>query len=166
MKHTILRTSLALVLALGAEMAVGQGTSVKSPLVGSWVFVNGTTKLPDGSPVWGENPKGILIFMENGRYVSQIIRSDLPKFASGNRLQGTPEENKAVVHGSVASFGTYTLDDSKRSFTVRWEADTFPNRADQTQTRTFSINGDELRIQNPSPTAGGPASELVYRRDK
>jgi hypothetical protein len=134
--------------------------------VGSWVFVSGGAKLPDGKSVWGDNPKGLLIFTENGRYSSQIMRSDLPKFASGNRLQGTPEENKAIVQGSVASFGTYTVDEQGKTFTVRWEANTFPNQMGQSQTRSFTISGDELRISNPAPSAGGPPSELIYRRDK
>src|SRR5262249_52921942 len=36
------------------------------------------------------------------------VRSDLPKFASNNRDMGTPEENKAVVQGSITYFGTYS----------------------------------------------------------
>ena len=79
---------------------VAQQKSIKEQLVGTWTFVSSTTKLPDGSPAWGINPKGLLIFTENGYFSSQIVRSDLPKFASNNRAQGTPEENKAVVQGS------------------------------------------------------------------
>ena len=64
-------------------------------------FVSSTGKLADGSPAWGANPTGLLIFADNGRYSSIIVRSDLPKFASKNRMQGTPDENKAAVHGSI-----------------------------------------------------------------
>jgi hypothetical protein len=158
--------TIAVAGAFLAGQALSQATSIKSQLVGSWVFVSGGAKLPDGRSVWGDNPKGLLIFMENGRYSSQIMRSDLPKFASGNRLQGTPEENKAVVQGSVSSFGTYTVSEDGKTFTARWEAHTFPNLTGQSQTRSFTISGDELRIGNPAPTAGGPPSELIYRRDK
>ena len=168
-----MRASVSCVLALSlaflvhsAGNAFGQSSLAKSQLVGSWVFVSGGSKLPDGRPVWGDNPKGLLIFMENGRYSSHLMRGDLPKFASGSRIEGTPEENKAIVHGSIASFGTYTVDEGNKTFTIRWEANTFPNMTGQTQTRSFTINGDELRIANPAPTAGGPPSELVYRRDK
>jgi hypothetical protein len=121
---------------------------------------------PSGRPVWGEGGKGLLIFLENGRYSSQLMRADLPKFGSGSRLQGSPEENKAVVQGSVSRFGAYTVDEGKKAFTIKWEAHTFPKLTGQSQTRSFAITGDELRIQNPGPTAGGPPSELVYRRDK
>jgi hypothetical protein len=151
---------------LGSDRAASQALAGRSQLVGSWVFVSGGSKLPDGKPVWGNDPKGLLIFMENGRYSSLLMRGDLPKFVSGSRIQGTPEENAAIVRGSIASFGTYTVDEGKKTFTIRWEANTFPNSTGQTQTRAFTINGDELRIANPAPTVGGPPSELVYRRDK
>jgi len=42
------------------------------------------------------------------------MRADLPKFGSGSRLQGTPDENKAIVQGTVSSFGTYTVDEGKK----------------------------------------------------
>src|SRR5207244_7465696 len=32
---------------------------------------------------------------------------DVPKFASNSRIAGTPEENKAAVHGGIATFGKY-----------------------------------------------------------
>jgi hypothetical protein len=53
--------------------------------------------LPDGAPAWGGNPKGLLIFTDNGCYSSIIVRSNLPRYASKNRMQGTPDENKATV---------------------------------------------------------------------
>jgi ABC-type uncharacterized transport system substrate-binding protein len=41
-----------------------------------------------------------------------VVRSDLPKFGSNNRMSGTPEENKAIVQGSIAYFGTYSIDEA------------------------------------------------------
>ena len=166
------RTSLfsaSVLLALGAALlpgnVVGQQKSVKEQLVGTWTFVSSTTKLPDGSPAWGTNPKGLLIFTENGYFSSQIVRSDLPKFASNNRAQGTPEENRSVVQGSIATFGTYTVDETKKTYTLKFEGSSFLNRAETEQTRAFTIVGDELKIANPSTSVGG-SSELVYKRAK
>ena len=93
------------------------------------------------------------------------MRSDLPKFASNNRAQGTPEENKAVVQGSSATFGTYTVDETKKTYTLKFEGSSFPNRAETEQTRAFTIVADELKIANPSTSVGG-SSELVYKRAK
>jgi len=45
-----------------------------------------------------------------GHVVFVNMRSDLPKFASKDRTKGTVEENKAVVAGSFAYFGTSRSD--------------------------------------------------------
>src|SRR4051794_29792051 len=154
-------------ISMGAvTTAAAQQKSLKEELVGAWSFVSSTGKAPDGGPVWGQNPKGLLIFMPDGHYASMIMRSDRPKFSSNNRLQGTPDENKSVVQGTIATFGKYTVDEQKRAFTVRFEGSTFPNNEGTAQTRpAIIIAGDELKIQNPASTAGG-TSELTYRRAK
>src|SRR5262245_33306763 len=84
---------LACVLMTTSSYA--QQKSLKQQLVGAWTLVSSSTKLPDGSPAWGANPVGLLILTDSGRYSTQLMRSDLPKFASNNRAQGTPEEYKA-----------------------------------------------------------------------
>jgi len=155
-----------LACALLTASSYAQRKSLKEQLVGAWTIVSASTKLPDGSPAWGANPIGLTIFTDNGRYSTQLIRSDLPKFASNKRTQGTPEEYKAVVQGSIASFGTYTVNEANKTYTIRYEGSTFPNRKGAADTRTFVIEGDELRITNPAPSTGGPASQLVYRRTK
>ena len=139
---------------------------MKDQLVGSWTFVSSTTKAEDGSPAWGTNPRGIVIFTENGRYSSHLMRSDRQKFAANSRAKGTPEENKAAVLGNISSFGTYTVDEAKKTFTIRFEGSTYPNLEGTVQTRPFEIAGDELRVINPAPSVGGPPSNIVYRRDK
>jgi len=157
---------LVLGVALPAGHAVAQQKSLKEQLVGAWTVVSATTKLPDGSLQWGARPKGLLIFTDNGRYSSHIMRSDRPKFASNNRVQGTPEENKAAVHGNVASFGTYSVNEANKTYTLRYEGSSYPNLEGTESTRPFTITGDELRVTNPAPTAGGPPSQLVYKRAK
>jgi len=167
-RHTNIVAALAaLVLPafLLASDAVAQQKTLKEQLVGTWTFVSSTGKNADGSPVWGANPKGLVIFTDNGYYSSHIVRADVPKFAAKSRLQGTPEENKAAVHGGIANFGTYTVDEAKKSFTVRFEASSFPNNTGTEQTRPFTITGDELKVINPASSAGGQ-TELIYKRAK
>jgi lipocalin-like protein len=120
-RRCILRLSAmtALAVALLPSNGISQQKSLKDQLVGTWTFISSTTKLPDGSSVWGSNPKGLVIFTENGRYSSHVVRSDRPKFASNSREKGTPEENKAAVAGGIASFGTYTVDEANKTFTIR-----------------------------------------------
>ena len=161
----IVLAALSLALSLFAGAAAAQQNTLKEQLVGTWTFISSTGKLADGSPVWGSNPKGLLIFTDNGRYSSHIVRADVPKFAAKNRLQGTPDENKAAVRGSISSFGTYTVNEANKSFTVRFDASSYPNNTGAEQTRPFTIVGDELKVMNPASSAGGQ-SELVYKRAK
>ena len=157
-------SALLLVTGLFAGDAFAQKT-LNEQLVGTWTFVGSTGKNSDGSLIWGANPKGLLIFTDNGRYSSHIVRADVPKFAAKNRLQGTPDENKAAVHGGIATFGTYTVDEANKSFTVRFEASTYPNNTGTEQTRPITITGDELKVINPASSAGGQ-TELTYKRAK
>jgi len=157
----------ALALAMVPTGAVSQQKSLKEQLVGTWTFVSSTAKLADGSPLWGSNPKGQLSFDANGRYSSIIVRSDLAKYASNNRLQTSPAEDKATVQGAIGFFGTYTVNEADRSYTVRVDGSSYPNwnGTDRKQV-VESITADELKIVNPAPSIGGPPTLLTYRRVK
>jgi hypothetical protein len=165
------------VLGLGLCMAVSLASflttessfaqqSLKDQLVGAWTLVSISSKLPDGSPVWGANPIGLIVFTSGGHYSTQVMRSDLPKYASNNRAKGTPEEYKTIAIGSVANFGTYSVNEANKTFTISYDGSTFPNRKGAKETRPFVIEGDQLRITNPAPSTGGESSQLVYRRAK
>ena len=154
-----------LACALMTASSYAQQKSLKDQLVGAWTLVSSSTKMPDGTPAWGANPIGLMIFTDNGRYaVTHAFRPS--KFASNSRVKGTPEEYKAVVDGSISSFGTYTVNEANKTLTIRYEASTFPNRKGADDTRAFVIQGDELHVTNPAPSTGGGASQLVYRRAK
>jgi Lipocalin-like domain len=161
-----LLTIAALVCTSVNTDAMAQQKSLKEQLVGAWTLMLISTKLPDGSPVWGSDPMGLLILTDNGIFSLQVMRSDRPKFASNSRVQGTPEENKAAVQGSISSFGTYTVDEANKTFTLRYLGSTFPNRESTEDTWPVVINGDELRMTHPSTSVGGLPSHSLYRRVK
>src|SRR3712207_5919158 len=101
--------------ALGvAPFAYDATAQTAKDLVGTWIPTS-ITAVRDGKTVeqYGPNPKGLLMFDDKGRYISLIARPDLPHFASRNRMTGTHEENKAVVQGTNAHFGTYTVEGDK-----------------------------------------------------
>ena len=158
-------TALGLVVSLNS--ATAQQKSLKEQLVGTWAFVSSTGKLADGSPVWGTNPKGQLSFDANGRVSTIIVRSDLAKYASNNRMQTTPAEDKATVQGAIAYFGTYTVNEADRSYTNHVAASSYPNwNGTDLKQVVESTTAEELKIRNPSPSYGGPPTLLTYRRVK
>jgi hypothetical protein len=162
--------SLSTMMALGffflAGDAVAQQTPLKEQLVGTWTIVSADNTRPDGTrfQLFGPNPKGILVLDGNGRTAFMLMSSGRPKFASNNRNTGTPEENKAMVQGSIAFFGTWSVNDADKTITTRIEASTFPNQEGQDQKRIItSVTADELRYINPATTTGDKA-ETVWKR--
>ena len=117
------------------------------------------------SDTFGPNPKGVLVFDAGGRYVVTFFAANLPKFASNNRVTGTTDENKAIVTGSLAHFGTYTVNEADKSFTFRVDNATFPNWDKTEQKRPFVITGDELKYTTPVASAGGTAT-VIWKRAK
>jgi hypothetical protein len=154
-------------LALLPSGAVGQQQSLKDQLTGAWIHVSTKYKFPDGktADTMGPNARGIMILDGSGHMAFINMRASLPKFAANNRTKGTAEENKAIVDGSYAYFGTYTVNDADHSFTVHVEGSTFPNFDGMDQKRSVTLAGDELRYTNPVATVGqGVVVEAVWKR--
>lgn len=151
-------------LAASGGDAAAQGAK---NLVGTWTVVTNDNIDASGkrTPTFGPDLKGLLIFTADGRYSVMFTRANLEKFASGNRLKGTAEENQAVISGSLAHFGKYTANDSDKTFTFHVEASTYPNWVGTTQKRPYTLSGDELKYGNAAATGGGRA-ELVFKRVK
>ena len=80
-------------------------------------------------------------------------------------MQGTPDENKATMQGSLAYFGTYSVNETDKSYTVQVEGSTFPNWTGTAQKRAFSISGDELTFINAAGSSGG-TNEVKWKRVK
>ena len=156
-------TSALLCLGIALPGAVVAQTAKEH--VGTWALVSSDTVRPDGSraPTFGGKATGILIFGSDGRFIYLFSRAELPKFASNNRTTGTPEENTAVVKGSIATYGTYSV--AGKTFTLKIEHSTFPNWIGAEQPRTITVTGDEMKWSNPAGSGGGVV-ELVLKRVK
>lgn len=115
---------------------------------------------------FGSNPKGMVVYDSHGRFVLVLQRATLPKFESNNRMTGTAEENKAIVQGSIAYFGTYSIDENDRKINLHYNGSTYPNWDGEDQFRFISITDDELKIISPVSAVGGGTVHLVLRRVK
>jgi hypothetical protein len=117
-------------------------------------------------PAYGDNARGQLILGPDGRYSIVLARATLPKFAAGSRTKGTAEENKAVIDGSIAHVGKYTIDDGGKSITFHIEMSTFPNWDGTSTKRALKVAGDQLTYTVTAPSAGGPPNDVVWKRVK
>jgi hypothetical protein len=155
----------AMALGLSFVLPVPAVAQTAKDLIGTWTNVSNVNVRPDGSRVdtFGPNGKGVTIFESNGHYASVTLTSDLPKFASGNRNTGTPEENKAIVQGSLAHYGTYTIAD--KVITLKVEGSTWPAWTGTDQKRTIiSFAGDEIKWSLPASIGG--TTEVGWKRVK
>ncbi len=158
---------LLVTATLAAERpARSQQPSLKSQLIGSWSFVVTAVHRKNGTrtDIFGPNPNGILMFHPDGHFVLMNTRPGRAKYASGNRAEGTPEEFRDTVLGSIAYFGTYFVDEEKQVFILKIKGSTVPDYEGTDQVRPFTIIGDELRSINPNPSQGGPPLDLVLKR--
>jgi hypothetical protein len=150
---------------MAGETVAQSGKSDKERLVGSWILVSLTSGDGTRQP-YGPNPKGTMMVDANGHFSITVVRSDLPRFASNNRMTGTAAENTAIVQGCIAYFGTYSIDEATHVITVNVAGSTFPNFDGGTQTRILSFDGDEVTYLNPTPSMGGGTAKVTYRRAK
>src|SRR5262245_14184303 len=121
-------------LALLPVSAVSEQKSLKQQLVGTWLQVSAEATSADGTKrhLFGPEPKGILIYTSDGYFSLITARADLPRLASSNRATATPEEAKAVVAGSIAYFGKYSVDESSKVISVDIQGSTFANQIGNT----------------------------------
>jgi lipocalin-like protein len=170
---TISRMVLAAPAAVALVAFASQGGndqktgSLQQRMQGTWTLASNV--LDQGgnkTEPYGPGAKGSVVLTNNGRVILAITRADIPKFASNNRTTGTPEENKAAVAGSIAYFGTYTVNDADKILTMHLEGSSFPNWVGTDQKRTIELSGDELKFINTAPSGGPGTITVTWKRVK
>ena len=146
-----------LLLALAIRSGDTAAQSVKS-VAGSYTVVS--------VPAYGPNARGRMMLSADGRYSIVLARATLPKFASNSRVKGTADEYKGVVEGSLAHYGTYSVDDGGKAITFNIEASTFPNFDGTSQKRALKVAGDQLTYTVVTTSAGVPGNDVVWKRVK
>src|SRR5712691_11425845 len=87
------------------------------------------------------------------------IRLEQPHQGNRGRIQGGRR-------GSIAHYGTYSVDDGGKALTFNIEVSTFPNFDGTSQKRAFKLAGDQLTYTVTTPSAGGPGNDVVWKRIK
>jgi hypothetical protein len=160
-------TTMALAMMPGG--AAAQQKSLKDQLVGIWTALSAETTGPNGAKqqFYGAPAKGILILDAGGIYAQVLARPGRPKLKSINRfsLEATPEELKVAVIGTVATFGTWSVNEADKSLSRRPEASLLPNEEGIEQKFTVTLAGDELKTSSVNSLTG-LKTEVAYRRAK
>ncbi|HEY5167361.1 MAG TPA: lipocalin-like domain-containing protein [Pseudolabrys sp.] len=162
-----IRFIAVLALALAGSQASAQTKSLRDQIIGTWTLVVAEVVAPDGkkSFPFGETPKGILIFTADGQFAQVHVASDVPKIASNNRLTGTPEEYAAIMRRSISLFGSYTVNEVKKTVTFKIVSSTYPNFAGEAQERSIDkLTADEFVNTNHNVAGGRGRASNFYKR--
>jgi hypothetical protein len=139
-----------------------------TPFIGAWKLVSFELRGPGGevSHLMGPEAKGMIIYHACGYMSAQIMKPDVPRFASGNQWLGTPEEIKAAFEGFVSYYGTYSFGEEQNVVVHHVEASLFPNWVGDDQRRFFEFSGNHLTLSTPPVTVGDQkwTGVLVWER--
>lgn len=125
--------------------SISQGRSLRDQLIGTWIYVSSTGTREDGSAVERPKLQGAVTYTADSRFHFISVRSDAPKYASGDSARPSPEEAMAIASGVVAYTGTYTVDERTKTIHVNIETSSFPNLVGAPNQRRIvtSITDDE-----------------------
>jgi hypothetical protein len=169
MKLTTIAAAMLVSILSAGTGAAQSANSLKDRIVGTWNFVVAEVTAPDGkkSFPFGETPKGILIFTPDGRFAQIHVAGDVPKIASNNRMTGTPEEYAAIMQRSLSVFGSYTVDEEKKTVTYQIVSASFPNWEGVAQTRSiYKLTSEEFVNTNAGVGGGRGSASNFYKRVK
>lgn len=161
--YKVMLSIVASVAILVSAVSSSFAQTLKEKIIGTWEVVSAVNEA-DGKKTepFGPNPQGYFVFTSDGHFSTSILRPGLPKFASNNRLTGTPEENKAVVQGNISTFGTYVVN-SDNSITAHIVGSSYPNFSGTDQKRGVEITGDQLKWSVLTASTGGTAVVTMKR---
>ncbi|MCX7373770.1 MAG: lipocalin-like domain-containing protein [Alphaproteobacteria bacterium] len=159
------------ILLFGTLVAPGpawsQPTSMRDGLLGAWLFVSVVSQSDDGTRAepFGPNPKGIIIFSPDGRFSLFQSTAEIPRLAANDRARASPEEAMRVVRDSIAYYGTFTVNEAAREFSLTLEGSTYTNLMSSTPQRRIlaTLTPTELAFSNPR-TPSGLTLHTVWRR--
>ena len=162
-----IRILAVLAAALATGQASAQQKSFHDQIVGTWNFVVAEVVAPDGkkSFPFGETPKGVLIFTADGQFAQIHIAGDVPRIASNNRLTGTPEEYATIMRRSLSLFGTYSVNEEKKTVTYKIVSATYPNWQGEVQERSIDkLTAEEFVNTNHNVAGGRGSASNYYKR--
>jgi hypothetical protein len=138
----------------------------KNNVAGVWNLVSGHLENHGQQiDILGPHPAGMLILTEDLHFTVIVHNPDIPKFASGDRAKGTPEEYKTAVTSSLGVYGTYTVDENGDFLEQHAVGSTFQNMNGTDRGRselTEKVEGN--RMTEHLKIADGVTIVIVWQR--
>jgi hypothetical protein len=166
-----LRTGKALIGIAAALLMIGASAMANETqplsLEGTWIMTSAYEILADGTRTtnYGERPNGLMMVDKVGRYSIQIFRPNRPKFASGDKRRGTPEEYREAVLGASTNTGRVVVDPVNGKLIFKIETAVYPNWEGTEQVRNYTFKDDTLTYSVPASASGnGTVAYSIWQR--
>jgi hypothetical protein len=166
-----LRTSKGLIGIAAALLMIGASAMANETqplsLEGTWIMTSAYEILADGTRTtnYGERPNGLMMVDKVGRYSIQIFRPNRPKFASGDKRRGTPEEYREAVLGASTNAGRVVVDPVNGKLIFKIETAVYPNWEGTEQVRNYTFKDDTLTYSVPASASGnGTVAYSIWQR--
>ena len=140
----------------------------KNKVAGTWSLVSGyLDNHGTHIDILGPHPAGMLIFTEGLHFMVVVHNPDIPKFASGDRANATPEEYKTAVTNSLGVYGTYTVDETGEFGEEHVLGSTFQNMNGHTRGKDeISVKVEDNKLMETQKIADGIVVHLDWERAK
>jgi hypothetical protein len=136
--------------------------------VGTWKLVSEEARSAKGQifHVYGENPRGMIMYDAAGNVSVNLMRFDRNSFSTADKARSTPQEAKSAVETYEAYFGTYSVDKEKGTVVHHVEGSLFPNWTGTDQIRFYEFSDDYLILKTAEIPYGGTTlvGKLVWKR--
>lgn len=151
-----------------AALAIASSVTVQTPnnVVGTWRPISATLEVGGiKSHPYGPEPHGMLVFTSDMHFMMMLRDPRLPRFASNERGQGTDEENRAAMAGTIAIYGNYTVDAAGHFSGNTVQGSNFPNWiGDVRTTKELSMMVEGNRMTENFQRPGGANVVIVWER--
>ena len=133
--------------SLATASSASEGPSLPRALVGTWSLVAADVQHPDGTidRDYGAAPRGSMMVDAAGRYTLMIYKSERPRFASGDRATGTPQEYRETALGMSVHYGMVSVDVKAHTLIFAIEQASFANWNGTRHVRRYQLKGKVLR---------------------
>ena len=136
-------------------------------LIGTWELVSRADRNAAGDlrpdPTLGADPLGLLIYDRGGRFAAQFMKRDRATTPADTPTVAQSANNTRAKDGYDAYFGTYVVDDERRTVTQTLHAALSAENVGHVVTREMAVEGDTLTISLNTTSVSGEAVTRTLR---
>ena len=151
------------VMARPAPATVAAG-SIREQFIGAWRLLSCVTTSATGqtSLIYGEKPEGRITYEKSGRMSALLMRPDRKNIAVTTVADASLEELRDSARGFTAYYGTFDVDESKKSVIHHVKLSFNQNWVGTDLIRSYEFQGNRMTLT--AATANGSTTRLVWER--